>query len=92
MKYEITITEIKEETFTRKGEHTVVDEIPWTTELLKEETVYGGLANFLAAMPVKKVYGYAPSFESTREVKTEILKQVVDGLDLPKVIGAINNL
>ena len=37
-------------------------------------------------------YDYTPEIEKRVEVKTEILRQVVDELDLEKVIKAINGI
>lgn len=37
-------------------------------------------------------WGYAPNYESTETVVTEVLTQVVDELDIATVIRAINKL
>jgi len=41
---------------------------------------------------IKKAYGYTPEIEKTVEEKREVLKQVVEVLDLATVIKAINKL
>ncbi len=37
-------------------------------------------------------YGYTPEITKHKEITTEILSQVVDELDLPKVIRALNQI
>jgi hypothetical protein len=41
---------------------------------------------------LKDVYGYTPEIEKREEIEIEILKQVVEELDLAAVIKAINKL
>lgn len=41
---------------------------------------------------IAPVYGYTPAIEKTVEVKSTVLTQEVETLDLAKVIKAINNL
>lgn len=41
---------------------------------------------------IAPVYGYTPSIEISVEVKSTVLTQEVETLDLAKVIKAINNL
>lgn len=41
---------------------------------------------------IKEVYGYTPEVEKMVEVKREVLIQIVDDMDLAKVIKAINGL
>lgn len=92
MKYEITITKVEEVTVTKNGPWTVVDTVPWTTSNMGDETLYGGVQQFLECNPLKEIKGYAPSVQVTETVRTEVLKQSVDQLDLAAVIKAVNNL
>ena len=41
---------------------------------------------------IDNVYGYTPEIEKSEEVKSTILTQEVETLDLPAVIKAINKL
>ena len=91
-KYKITITQIEEKTVTRKGDWTTIDQVPWDNELLKSENVYGNFESFLDKNPLKSVYGYAPSYQSTTKEETQVLDQTVSDIDLVAVIKAINNI
>jgi len=55
---------------------------------VERESFYGGQENTRIA----EVYDYTPEIEKTVTEEVEILKQVVETLDLPAVIKAINNL
>lgn len=92
MKYEITIIRVEEKKTTRHGEHTVIAEVPWTTDDGEFNSGFQSKEGFLKDNPLRKVYGYAPNWEGVTEETTEILKQVVEGLDIDAVIRAINNL
>lgn len=92
MKYEIVITKVEEVTTTKNGAWTIVDTVPWTMENLSGESLYGGIQQFLETNPIKEVRGYAPPQQVIETVKTEMLKQTVENLDLAAVIKAVNNL
>ena len=92
MSYEITIKKIEEVRVTKRGEHKVIDRVPWTNEAFAKEGVYGNANGFLERNPLREVYGYAPSYEGTEKRETEVLKQVVEELDLAAVIRAVNGL
>lgn len=92
MKYVIRITKIEEKTVTKRGDHTVIKERPWTSDEVDSKTVCETKENFLKRNPVKKIYGYAPSWQGVEKEETEVLKQTVDELDLPAVIKAVNGL
>ena len=92
-KYQVTITEITEEIVTKRGAHTVIAVQPWSESDLDEKIRWAQeRSDFLKSTPVKQIYGYAPSFESTETTRTAILEQTVTELDLAAVIRAINKL
>lgn len=90
--FEITIREITEKTVTKRGEHTVIDRIPWSKAELAKKDMFQSPEDFLKETPLQPVYGYAPSFEGVEKVEREVLRQCVDELNLATVIKAINNL
>lgn len=93
MKYSIVITKIEEKTVTKHGEYNTIDERPWTNEdFNKDKSAYQKPEVFLAANPLKRIFGYAPSWEGVEIEETQLLKQTVDELDLTAVIKAINGL
>lgn len=95
MPYEITIKKIEKTTRLRKGEHTQIDERPWTDEDLRDasERAYGkSPSDIIQSSPMKKVFGYAPDTYEEMKVEIEILKQTVEDLDIATVIKAINKL
>jgi len=92
MKYEITITRIEEKPVTKRGDYTVIDRVPWTAKALDSEHTYGGIDAFLKENPLREVRGYAPDCEGVEVVKTEVLSQVTETLDLVAVIKAINGI
>jgi len=90
--FEITIREITEKKVTKRGEHTIIDRVPWSNEALEKKGMFQSTEEFLKENPTQPVYGYAPSFEGVEKVEREVLKQCVDELNLATVIKAINNL
>jgi hypothetical protein len=93
MPYKITIQKIEERKTVKRGEHTVIKQEPWTRETLDDEKYsFSSVEWFLERNPVRNVYGYAPAYEATEVVETKVLEQVVEELDFPAVISAINNL
>ena len=92
MKYQITILKIEEVEVTKRGDHSLIDERPWTTDELQSEAMYQDKSDFLERKPVKKIYGYAPSYQTTEKKETEVLRQTVEEIDMPAVIKAVNGL
>lgn len=93
MSFKITITRIDTKKTVEMGVHTVIKEVPWTREDFRDErSSYQTPEEFLKTNPMHRVYGYAPSFETTKDVETKVLEQTVDALDLASVIRAVNGL
>lgn len=93
MKYEIRITKIDTKKVTKRGEHTIIEERPWTKKEMSDESGYHQTAEeILATTPLKQVYGYAPPYEGTEKTEKEVFKQVVEDLDLQLVIKAVNGI
>lgn len=93
-KYKVTIEEIEEVEVTERGEHTVIDERPWTESEVKEENRFGtqSAEKYVEKNPVKRIYGYAPDRKKIQENRREILVQTVNEMDVPAVIKAVNGL
>lgn len=95
MPFEITIKQTGVETKKVNGEWAKVDETfmkesDWNnlSFMVKENLIKeGNLDKFK-----KSVMGYTPSVEREVPVEKEVYKQVVDQLDLPSVVKAINKL
>lgn len=87
--YEITIKEIKSVTKVERGEHTVIEERPYTQKELDDANAF---YREHSAKEIKRIYGYAPDREVTSEVTSEIIKQRVESIDLVAVIKAINGI
>jgi len=90
--YRIVITKIETRTVKKRGAHEIIEERPWTKEEFSDETMYQGPDAFLKSNPLKRVYGYAPSWQGVETEETELLKQTVDELDVQAVIRAVNNI
>jgi len=90
MSYEIIIKRKETKPVRKRGEHTVIEKVPWTdAEIEKRSENY---YNTREMDPMRLVYGYAPDYDGLETVETELLKQTVDELDLSAVIKAINGL
>lgn len=89
--FEITIKEIKTETKLTRGEHTVIEQRPFTKEELNNAPAWELTENGKQGK-LKPIYGYAPDREVEVVVEQEILKQTVAKLDLTAVIRAINKI
>lgn len=87
--FEITIKEIKTVTKLVRGEHTVIDERPYTDDELSDCGMYRAAGK---DGETKRVYGYAPDREEDVKIDREIFSQTVEDLDLPAVIKAINKI
>lgn len=81
VRYRVTVQEISEEKWL-KPEYQVIGEV------LNETRADGSLID--PPVPVN-VYGYAWT-TTANEVSVNIYEQVVDSLDLAKVVAAVNNL
>jgi hypothetical protein len=92
IKYKITITKI-ETVETKVANHWVVlDKRPWTDKDFEDRSTRYDGHSFFDKTPLKEVMGYAPEKTVSEQVKTKVLIQTVDDLDLPAVIKAINKL
>ena len=87
MSYEITIKQ-KRVVRTTTGKNWAVI---GTEEEERKEDFYSQDAS-QPKTRIKEVYGYTPEVEKAQTVEVEVLKQVVDDLDLAAVIKAINKL
>ena len=85
--FKITITEIKDVKTIKTPEWTTVEKRPYTPEELKNS----GDSEYYKQQ-LKSVTGHTPEIEQTVQVEIEILKQVIDDLDLNNVIKAINKI
>jgi len=85
--FEITITETREVKKMVGGEWAVLD----TKEVAREKEFFERETNEPKTR-IKEIHGYTPQFERIIPEKREVLKQMVDELDLPAVIRAINKL
>ena len=85
--YKITIEKIVTEKVTKQGEYGVIETRPYTVEEMKN---VNNPEDYKGA--IKDVRGYKPSYETLREVKTTILEQTVENIDLNTVLIAINNI
>jgi hypothetical protein len=90
--YKITITKIIPTKTEQRGEWTIIDRVPWLQKDLEDKHIYGTEASFLKDNQLREVRGYAPDRVVTENKEVQILAQVVDEIDLGKVIQAINNL
>lgn len=90
MPYKITIEKIEAVTTTKRGEHTVIAEVPWTDkELMNRSETYYRQSEM---PPLQKIYGYAPSVEVTEQKSSKVLEQTVEEIDMAAVIKAINKI
>ena len=80
MSYKITIEETKIVTQMVRGKHEKIDEVMTDAQCMDGE------------LYMKAIYGYAPDREDEVETTQTMFEQVVDELDLVRVISAINSI
>jgi hypothetical protein len=93
--FKITIEEIKTTKVMQDGPWVVVDRVPWTNADINEKTsrLYGeSEEGLIAKEPLHEIRGYAPQREVAEKTTTKIYEQTVEGINLPEVIIAINQL
>jgi len=93
MAYEITITKISEEEFSKQGAWVITGQENITHDQYSnlpfdERKKFKQEGEWFT----RDVYGYAPNYQAMRDVTTEVLKQRVESLYLSTVIKAINGL